>query len=267
MRRHDPGLLKERAFAEGFAALGVASPDAMRPAGDRLRAWVAEGYHGEMGWMAERVAWRSDASALWPEARSVVMLVENYGPEGDPLATLDLRDRATISVYARNRDYHDRIKKRLKRLARWIVEETGEDVKVFVDTAPVMEKPLAALAGLGWQGKHTNLVSRDVGSWAFLGAIFTTLDLPKDAPHPDRCGSCRACLDICPTAAFPAPYRLDARRCIFVSHHRAQGADSAGPCARRWGTGSTGATIASPSVRGTSSRGRRRTAPIMRARR
>jgi len=207
-------LLKKRALAEGFAAMGVASPAAMRPAGDRLRDWVAEGYHGEMGWMAERVAWRSDASALWPEARSVVMLVENYGPEGDPLVTLGQPDRATISVYARNRDYHDRIKKRLKRLARWIVEETGEDVKVFVDTAPVMEKPLAALAGLGWQGKHTNLVSRDVGSWAFLGAIFTTLDLPKDAPHPDRCGSCRACLDICPTAAFPAPYRLDARRCI-----------------------------------------------------
>jgi len=207
-------LLKERALAEGFAAMRVASPAAMRPAGDRLRAWVAEGYHGEMGWMAERVAWRSDASALWPEARSVVMLVENYGPEGDPLATLGRTDRATISVYARNRDYHDRIKKRLKRLARWIVEETGEDVKVFVDTAPVMEKPLAALAGLGWQGKHTNLVSRDVGSWAFLGAIFTTLDLPKDTAHPDRCGSCRACLDICPTAAFPAPYRLDARRCI-----------------------------------------------------
>jgi len=206
--------LETRAREEGFAALGIAAPAAMRPAGDRLRDWVAEGYHGGMGWMAERVAWRSDASALWPEARSVVMLVENYGPEGDPLATLAMPDRATISVYARNRDYHDRIKKRLKRLARWIVEETGEDVKVFVDTAPVMEKPLAALAGLGWQGKHTNLVSRDVGSWAFLGAIFTTLDLPKDAAHSDRCGSCRACLDVCPTAAFPAPYRLDARRCI-----------------------------------------------------
>ncbi len=206
--------LETRAREEGFAALGIAAPAAMRPAGDRLRNWVAEGYHGGMGWMAERVHWRSDASALWPEARSVIMLVENYGPDGDPLATLAQPDRATISVYARNRDYHDRIKKRLKRLARWIVEETGEDVKVFVDTAPVMEKPLAALAGLGWQGKHTNLVSRDVGSWAFLGAIFTTLDLPKDTPHSDRCGSCRACLDICPTVAFPAPYRLDARRCI-----------------------------------------------------
>ena len=207
-------LLETHVREEGFAAMGIAAPDAMQLAGERLRDWVAEGYHGEMGWMAERIAWRSDASALWPEARSVIMLVENYGPEGDPLATLAQSDRATISVYARNRDYHDRIKKRLKRLARWIVEETGEDVKVFVDTAPVMEKPLAALAGLGWQGKHTNLVSRDVGSWAFLGAIFTTLDLPKDVAHGDRCGSCRACLDICPTAAFPAPYRLDARRCI-----------------------------------------------------
>ncbi len=207
-------LLEARARGEGFAAMGIAAPGAMRPAGERLRDWVAEGYHGGMGWMEERIAWRADASALWPEARSVVMLVENYGPQDDPLATLAQADRATISVYARNRDYHDRIKKRLKRLARWIVEETGEDVKVFVDTAPVMEKPLAALAGLGWQGKHTNLVSRDVGSWAFLGAIFTTLDLPKDAAHGDRCGSCRACLDICPTAAFPAPYRLDARRCI-----------------------------------------------------
>lgn len=206
--------LATRARGEGFAALGIASPEAMRPAGERLHGWVAEGYHGSMGWMAERIAWRADASALWPEARSVIMLVENYGPEGDPLATLTQLDHATISVYARNRDYHDRIKKRLKRLARWIVEHTGEDVKVFVDTAPVMEKPLAALAGLGWQGKHTNLVSRDVGSWAFLGAIFTTLDLPKDTPHSDRCGTCRACLDICPTAAFVGPYQLDARRCI-----------------------------------------------------
>ena len=206
--------LETRAREEGFTAMGIAAPAAMRPAGERLREWVAEGYHGGMGWMEERIHWRSDASALWPEARSVIMLVENYGPGGDALETLAMPDRATISVYARNRDYHDRIKKRLKRLARWIVEETGEDVKVFVDTAPVMEKPLAALAGLGWQGKHTNLVSRDVGSWAFLGAIFTTLDLPKDVAGVDRCGSCRACLDICPTAAFPAPYRLDARRCI-----------------------------------------------------
>ncbi len=203
-----------RARDEGFAAIGIADPAAMRPAGERMRGWVAEGYHGEMGWMAERIDWRADATVLWPECRSVIMLAENYGPEDDPLATLAQADRASISVYARNRDYHDRIKKRLKRLARWIVEETGEDVKVFVDTAPVMEKPLAQAAGLGWQGKHTNLVSRDVGSWAFLAAIFTTMDLPKDEAGGDNCGSCRACLDICPTAAFIAPYRLDARRCI-----------------------------------------------------
>ncbi len=206
--------LETRALEEGFAALGICGPEAMRPAGERLRGWVAEGYNGDMGWMAERIDWRADASTLWPECRSVIMLAENYGPDSDPMVTLAQRDRATISVYARNRDYHDRIKKRLKRLARWIVEETGEDVKVFVDTAPVMEKPLAAAAGLGWQGKHTNLVSRDVGSWAFLGAIFTTADLPKDNAHDDRCGSCRTCLDVCPTAAFVAPYRLDARRCI-----------------------------------------------------
>ncbi len=206
--------LEARALSEGFAALGICGPEAMRPSGERLRGWVAEGYHGDMGWMAERIDWRADASALWPECRSVIMLAENYGPDSDPMTTLGQPDRATISVYARNRDYHDRIKKRLKRLARWIVEETGEDVKVFVDTAPVMEKPLAAAAGLGWQGKHTNLVSRDVGSWAFLGAIFTTAYLLKDTAHDDRCGSCRSCLDICPTAAFVAPYQLDARRCI-----------------------------------------------------
>lgn len=206
--------LESRVAEEGFAAMGVAAPEDMRPAGGKLRDWVAEGYHGSMGWMAERIDWRADATALWPECRSVIMLVENYGSDSDPLENLAMRDRATISVYARNRDYHDRIKKRLKRLARWLVEETGEDVKVFVDTAPIMEKPLAALAGLGWQGKHTNLVSRDVGSWAFLGAIFTAADLPKDVAHEDHCGSCRSCLDICPTAAFTAPYQLDARRCI-----------------------------------------------------
>jgi len=186
----------------------------MQPAGTRLKGWVAEGYHGSMGWMEERIHWRSDATALWPEARSVIMLTENYGPDADPLATLGQPSNATISVYAKNRDYHDHVKKRLKRVARWLVEQTGEEVKVFVDTAPVMEKPLAMAAGLGWQGKHTNIVSRDVGSWAFLGAIFTTLELPEDRPHEDSCGSCRACLDICPTAAFTAPYQLDARRCI-----------------------------------------------------
>ena len=206
--------LEARCRDEGFEGFGICAPAAMRPAGERLRTWVAEGKHGQMDWLEKRLDWRADASALWPEARSVIMLADNYGPDSDPLATLDQPDRATISVYARNRDYHDRIKKRLKKIARWMVAETNCEVKVFVDTAPVMEKPLAAAAGLGWQGKHTNLVSRDIGSWAFLGAIFTTLDLPDDEPHADQCGSCRACLDICPTAAFTAPYQLDARRCI-----------------------------------------------------
>lgn len=206
--------LDTRALAEGFASMGICAPAAMQPAGQRLEGWLSEGYHGEMGWMAERVHWRGDASALWPQARSVIMLTDNYGPDCDPLAILNAKDRAAISVYAQNRDYHDHVKKRLKRLARWLVEAAGAEVKVFVDTAPVMEKPLAMAAGLGWQGKHTNLVSREVGSWAFLGAIFTTTELPLDAPHPESCGSCRACLDVCPTAAFPAPFTLDARRCI-----------------------------------------------------
>lgn len=173
--------------------------------------------------MADRVTWRRDPKALWPEARSVIMLAEPYTPQEDPLATLDAPEHATISVYARNRDYHDLVKKRLKRVGRWLLDAangdgpaalTAAEIKVFVDTAPVMEKPLAAAAGLGWQGKHTNLLSRDLGNWVFLGAIFTTLDLPVDSPEQDHCGNCRACLDICPTNAFPAPYQLDARRCI-----------------------------------------------------
>jgi epoxyqueuosine reductase len=183
-------------------------------AGTRLRNWVAAGLHGEMGWMAERIGWRSDPAALWPAARSVVMLAEPYPPAGDPLDALATRDRAAISVYAQGADYHDVVKRKLKRVARALAAAAGADVKVFVDTAPVMEKPLAQAAGLGWQGKHTNLVSRRLGSWFFLGAIFTTAALEPDGAHEDRCGSCRRCLDICPTAAFPAPYELDARRCI-----------------------------------------------------
>jgi len=167
-----------------------------------------------MGWMAERMAWRGSAAALWPECRSVIMLAESYTPDGDPLEKLDARDRGNISVYAGNRDYHDLVKKRLKRVGRWLIETAGGEIKVFVDTAPVMEKPLGAAAGLGWQGKHTNLLSRDLGNWFFLGAIFTTLELPVDAPGEERCGSCRACLDVCPTDAFPAPFQLDARRCV-----------------------------------------------------
>jgi epoxyqueuosine reductase len=164
--------------------------------------------------MAERMGWRGQPAALWPEARSVIMLAEVYTPEEDPLAVLERRDRGAVSVYARGRDYHDLVKPRLKRLGRWLVAETGAEIKVFVDTAPVMEKPLAQAAGIGWQGKHTNLLSRELGNWFFLGAIFTTLELPRDAAGVEHCGSCRACLDVCPTGALPAPYRLDARRCI-----------------------------------------------------
>jgi epoxyqueuosine reductase len=182
---------------------------------DRLRTFVDENRHGQMAWMAERMAWRADPAALWPEARSVIMLAEPYTPDSDPLDDIRHPDKAVISVYARNRDYHDLVKKRLKRVGRWLLEQApGEAIKVFVDTAPVMEKPLAAAAGLGWQGKHTNLLSRELGNWFFLGAIFTTLDLPKDTPQAQNCGTCRACLDICPTDAFPAPFQLDARRCI-----------------------------------------------------
>ncbi len=206
--------LVARALAEGFSGVGVCAPDAVPEAAGRLRAYLAAGYHGQMAWMAEREAWRGSAAALWPEARSVIMLAEAYTPAVDPLAVLEARNLGAVSVYAQGRDYHDLVKRRLKRLGRWLVAETGAQIKVFVDTAPVMEKPLAQAAGLGWQGKHTNLVGRNLGSWFFLGAIFTTLDLAPDAAEVDHCGSCRACLDICPTAAFPAPYQLDARRCI-----------------------------------------------------
>ncbi|MFY9245801.1 MAG: tRNA epoxyqueuosine(34) reductase QueG, partial [Roseicyclus sp.] len=207
-------LLTE-ARAAGFAKIGICRPDAIPDAGARLADFVADGRHGQMGWMAERMTWRADPSALWPDAKSVIMLAEPYTPDDDPLAALERHDRATISVYARNRDYHDLVKKRLKRVGRWLLGQApGHAIKVFVDTAPVMEKPLAQAAGLGWQGKHTNLLSRDLGNWFFLGAIFTTVDLPPDAAEDEHCGSCTACLDICPTAAFPAPYQLDARRCI-----------------------------------------------------
>ncbi len=179
-----------------------------------LQEFLATGAHGDMDWMARNADRRANPKALWPEVRTIVMLGINYGPDDDPLAILQESTRGAISVYAQGDDYHEVIKSRLKHLGRWLIDEVGGDVKVFVDTAPVMEKPLAQAAGLGWQGKHTNLVSRQHGSWLFLGALFTTLDLPPDAPEDDHCGSCRACLDICPTAAFPAPYRLDARRCI-----------------------------------------------------
>ncbi|MBV1705630.1 MAG: tRNA epoxyqueuosine(34) reductase QueG [Hyphomicrobiales bacterium] len=207
--------LDAKAAELGFAACRIVAPDGALPAGLRLESWLAAGHAGDMAWMAETRARRADPRVLWPQVRSIVMLTMAYGPEGDALATLRAPDCGNISVYARHRDYHEVIKGRLKQLGQWLLAQAGAgEIKVFVDTAPVMEKPLAAAAGLGWQGRHTNLVSRAGGSWLFLGAIFTNLPLAADAPEEDHCGSCRACLDICPTAAFPAPYQLDARRCI-----------------------------------------------------
>ncbi len=208
--------LVEQARALGFAAVGFApaADDPLRAR--RLREWLDAGSHGQMAWMEDRAEVRQGPQSMWPEARSVIALGMSYAPDIDPLALEGDAERARISVYAQGRDYHDTVKHALKALARWLVEQvTGEvRLKVFVDTAPVMEKPLGEAAGIGWQGKHTNLVSREHGSWLFLGAIYTTLPFAPDAPHGDRCGSCRACQDACPTAAFPAPYRLDARRCI-----------------------------------------------------
>jgi epoxyqueuosine reductase len=213
----NPALVSElraRARALGFDAVGIASAAARPDLPEKLAATLEAGWHGEMDWMAETAGRRGSPRALWPAARSVIMLGVNYGPNRDPLETLGERDRGTISVYARNRDYHDLIKGRLKELAGLLARRTGAAVKVFVDTAPLMEKPLAEAAGLGWQGKHTVLVSRQFGSWLFLGAILTEAELPPDAPHPENCGSCSRCLDICPTNAFPAPFQLDARRCL-----------------------------------------------------
>jgi epoxyqueuosine reductase len=206
--------LAREARALGFDCVGVTAPDAIADAGEHFRAFLDTGAHGDMDWLAANPQRRADPRALWANVRSVIMLGVNYGPDENPLAILESRTRGAISVYAQGDDYHDLIKKRLKALARWLVATAGGEVKVFVDTAAVMEKPLAQAAGLGWQGKHTNLVSREFGSWLFLGAIFTTLDLPRDQTDTDHCGSCQACLDICPTSAFPAPYKLDARRCI-----------------------------------------------------
>jgi epoxyqueuosine reductase len=215
----DPAALKAaliaQARAQGFGIVGVTRPDSIAEAKQHLEIFLADGAHGDMDWMETTAERRGDPRSLWSDVRSVIMLGLNYGPdEDDPLAILKRRDRGAISVYARSDDYHEIIKPRLKTIARWLVDNGGGDVKVFIDTAAVMEKPLAQQAGLGWQGKHTNLVSRDYGSWLFLGAIFTTLELPYDAADVDHCGSCRACVDICPTAAFPAPYHLDVRRCI-----------------------------------------------------
>ena len=207
-------LIAREAMALGFAGFGIAPAEGSAEMAERLTRFVALERHGSMDWMAQTQERRSNPQAMWPEANSVIMLAFDYGPDVDALENLSKPDIANISVYARNRDYHDVIKGRLKTLAGKIAVATGGDVKVFVDTAPLMEKPMAALAGIGWQGKHTNLVSRKLGSWFFLGAILTEANLGLDQPEVDHCGSCRACLDICPTDAFPAPYQLDARRCI-----------------------------------------------------
>lgn len=206
--------LQDRAKSEGFVAFGIASGRLAPAAGVRLRQWLREGLHGDMLWMESRADERANPDILWPEVKSVVMLGMSYAPPQDPMVLADQDTRARISVYAQGRDYHDVVKGALKRLAGWLAHEAGAGVKVFVDTAPVMEKALAQSAGLGWQGKHSNVVSREHGSWLFLGAIYTTAELAPALPAEDSCGSCRLCQDICPTNAFPAPYRLDARRCI-----------------------------------------------------
>ena len=214
----NPGQIKadilREAAAQGFDIARITRAEGSAQQDEALGAFLAAGHHGEMDWMEERRSFRADPATLWSAAKSVLVLGMNYGPDEDPLAALAQRDRGAISVYARGDDYHDVVKKKLKALGGFIAQRFKADVKVFVDTAPVMEKPLAARAGLGWQGKHTNLVSRDFGSWLFLGSVFTTLELEPDAAEADHCGNCRNCLDVCPTDAFPAPYRLDARRCI-----------------------------------------------------
>lgn len=217
MKRHKTNLvnaLKEMARAEGFADCRIAPGHLAPAAGARLRQWLSEGRHGDMLWMADRVDQRSSPDGLWPEVQSVIILGMSYAPETDPMALELQRELGRISVYAQRKDYHDVVKGALKRLAQWFVHQTGDEVKVFVDTAPVLEKTLAEKAGLGWQGKHSNLVSREHGSWLLLGAIYTTALLEPDTAGSDRCGSCNACQNACPTDAFPAPYRVDARRCI-----------------------------------------------------
>ena len=206
--------IRARAQALGFDVVGFAAPDLPRSIQGAYRQYLAQGRQGDMAWLARDPERRESPDRLWPGARSVIALGMNYGPDADPLAALTRRDRGAISVYAQNRDYHDLIKGRLKQLAGWLHARCAAEAKVFVDTAPLLEKPLAQRAGIGWQGKHSNLVSRDLGSWLFLGEVLTDLDLAPDPPEADHCGSCRACLDICPTNAFPAPYQLDARRCI-----------------------------------------------------
>ncbi len=207
-------LIRDQAKALGFDACGFAAVDQAFPAGARLAEFVEAGRHGTMGWMETTLERRSHPQAMWAGARAAVVLAMSYGPDADPLQALEAKDRAAISVYAQGDDYHEVVKKRLKRLAGWMQKTFGGEVKVFVDTAPLMEKPLAQAAGMGWQGKHTNLVSREHGSWLFLGSILSSLAIEPDAPEAEHCGSCRACLDVCPTNAFPAPFQLDARACL-----------------------------------------------------
>jgi epoxyqueuosine reductase len=215
MSEPSPGdRIREKALELGFDLVGFAPVTLDPHVQDNLQAYIDAGMHGEMAWMVEKAARRRQPSALWPDARSVIALAMNYTPDPGALDSLDKPGIGHLSVYARGRDYHDVVKKKLKALGRWICESFPGDVKVFVDTAPVMEKPVAQLAGLGWQGKHTNLVSREHGSWLFLGEVFTTLELTQNQRETDHCGNCRACLDACPTNAFPAPYKIDARRCI-----------------------------------------------------
>jgi epoxyqueuosine reductase len=206
--------LKAQALAHGFDAIGITSAKLPAEISQHLAAYVEQGHHGDMGWMAETLERRSSPEAMWPEAKSAIVLAMNYGQGLDNFKRLQEKSSGVISTYALNRDYHDVIKSKLKALATWFAKDAGADVKVFVDTAPLMEKPLAAMAGLGWQGKHTNLVSRQLGSWFFLGVILTDMELPHAQPEQDHCGSCQACLEICPTKAFTAPHQIDARRCI-----------------------------------------------------
>ena len=216
--------IRDRALSLGFDAIGFADPEDVGQAGRKLSEFIALGRHGEMKWMTKKLDRRKDPKKLWPAVRGVIVVAANYGPETDPLDDLSRRSIGTISVYARNRDYHKILKGRLKQLGNWMSSSLGGKIKVFVDTAPVMEKPLAEAAGLGWQGKHTNLVSQEYGSWLFLGVIFTTFEVSSEETIGDRCGSCQRCLDICPTHAFPAPYQLDARRCIsyLTIEHKGQ---------------------------------------------
>ena len=207
-------LIKRKALEIGFDAIGFTAPSLNSNVTENFDNFISNGFFGDMEWMAKNAHRRRDPKLFWPEARSIIVVACNYGPKSNPLNDLNASDRGNISVYARNRDYHDVLKKKLKTLGRWLGEYFQCDLKVFVDTAPILEKPLAQNAGIGWQGKHSNLVNKDFGSWLFLGELFTTLDLEPDRVGQDHCGSCTKCLDICPTHAFPTPYQLDARRCI-----------------------------------------------------